>query len=259
MLLMEYWPYWLYTCREEREEVSLRVSAWMDWSISYKSTKEQVHEADEGLREEHALPEIEGVSHLGQEGDKEQGTTVGVDHDIDGVELAGEADDLLLVLLRWWAHKGLDGFNLWWTWTSAVDVLDNFRAVQCCESTHLLDQRRLGDCRVVDRVVGGRVHNDDERDDVEPDGQVANPAQLLELADGGAENAHNGLQSLAWVCRAGGERRTGLTMMTMQTAKQMVFFEICAMMRALPSTTTATERNIWRDWATLTAWRARLP
>lgn len=73
-----------------------------------ESAEEDVDNADEGLCAEHALPEVPGVAHLSEESDEEESTTVGVDHGVDAVELAGEAGGLLHVCIRGWAGKGLD-------------------------------------------------------------------------------------------------------------------------------------------------------
>lgn len=45
---------------------------------TYIGAKEDVDEADKSLGADHALPEVHGVSHLSHEGNKEDGTAVGI-------------------------------------------------------------------------------------------------------------------------------------------------------------------------------------
>lgn len=123
-----------------------------------KGTEEDVHNADEGLGAEHTLPEIPRVTHLSEESDEQQSTTVAVHHLVDAVKLASEASGLLLVLVRRRASKRLDGLNS-------------------------LDQSGLGNGVVVDGVLGASNHDDDEGDDVDPDGQVGEPTDTLQRSD----------------------------------------------------------------------------
>lgn len=48
-----------------------------------KCAKEDVYKTDEGLSRYHALPEIPWVTHLTEEGDKEQGATVRIYNRVD--------------------------------------------------------------------------------------------------------------------------------------------------------------------------------
>lgn len=89
-----------------------------------EDAEEHVDDADEGLGHEHALPEVERVSHFREECDEEESAGVRVHHGVDGVERGRETGGLLLVHVRWNSSKYLDG-------------LDG------------LDERRLCDCRVV--------------------------------------------------------------------------------------------------------------
>lgn len=46
--------------------------------VTYIGTEQHVDKADKSLSADHALPEVHGVTHLSQESDEENGTTVGV-------------------------------------------------------------------------------------------------------------------------------------------------------------------------------------
>lgn len=120
--------------------------------------EQEVDKGDECLCAEHTLPEIHGVSHLGEEGDEQEGTTVRVDQRVHSVEVGVDTILSLLVVVRGCLGKGLDGLNG-------------------------LDQGGVGDDRVVDTAVSGSVHDDDEADDVEPDGSVGEPAETLQGAN----------------------------------------------------------------------------
>lgn len=76
-----------------------------------ENAKEHVDDADEGLRHEHALPEVKRVAHLGEEGDEEHRAGVSIDHSVDGVERGGEARGLLLVYVGWDTGEDFDGLD----------------------------------------------------------------------------------------------------------------------------------------------------
>ena len=46
--------------------------------VTYKGTEEDINDGNESLCEEHGLPEIQGLTHLGQKGDEQQSSGVGV-------------------------------------------------------------------------------------------------------------------------------------------------------------------------------------
>lgn len=98
-----------------------------------EDTEKHVDNADKGLGHEHALPEVQRVPHLREEGDEEESASVCVDHSIHRVERSSEAWSLLLVLVWWNTSKDLDG-------------LDSF------------DERRPGDRRVIRREVCSSHH-----------------------------------------------------------------------------------------------------
>lgn len=123
-----------------------------------KGTEEDVDDADEGLGAQHSLPEIPWVTHLSEESNEEKGTTVGVNHGVDTVELTGKAIGLLLVRIWWGTSECLDGLN---------DV----------------DERRLGDDLVVRSPVGNCDHDHDEADNVQPHRRISQPTQALQRSD----------------------------------------------------------------------------
>lgn len=57
----------------------------------HEETEEEIHDVDEDIGAEDALPEIPRVAHLREEGDEEHGAAVGVDGLVETVERGGEA------------------------------------------------------------------------------------------------------------------------------------------------------------------------
>lgn len=129
-----------------------------------ESTEEDVDNADEGLGAKHTLPEIPRMAHLSKEGDEQKSTSIAVYHLVDSVELTSEASSLLLVLIRRRAGKCPDGLNV-------------------------VDASGVENSRVVDGKVGAGNHDDDERDDIEPDRQVGEPTDALQRADAAKDHA----------------------------------------------------------------------
>jgi hypothetical protein len=124
---------------------------------TYESAEENVGEANESLCAENTLPEVPWVAHLSHEGNEKQSTAVCVHHAVDSVELRSETGNGLLVLVWWWASEGVDRIRS-------------------------LDESRGKYGFVVDSIVGRGVHDDDEVDNVHPHGQMADPAEMLQLA-----------------------------------------------------------------------------
>lgn len=123
-----------------------------------KGTEEDVDDTDEGLGAQHSLPEIPWVAHLSEESNKENSTTIGVNHVVDAVELTSKAIGLLLVRIWWGTNECLDGLN---------DV----------------DERRLDDDFVVRSPVGNCDHDHDEADNVQPHRRISQPTQALQRSD----------------------------------------------------------------------------
>jgi hypothetical protein len=89
-------------------KVSIQTGLTLDFcrSFTYEGTKEDVDHGDEHLSEEETLPEIHRVTHLRQESNKQQSTTVRVHHGVDSIELRCKTNDLLLILRGWRSGKG---------------------------------------------------------------------------------------------------------------------------------------------------------
>ncbi len=81
---------------------------------TYEDSEQQVHNANEGLRTEQALPEVHRSAHLREESNEEQCSSVSVNHRVYSIELRGKIDGLLLVCCRWRASESpnrLDGVD----------------------------------------------------------------------------------------------------------------------------------------------------
>ena len=199
---------------------------------TYKGAKEDVDSCDEGLRAEHSLPEIPWVAHLSQESDEEKSTAPGVDHIIDPVELSSESKGLLLVGIRRWARKCLYGFDG-------------------------LNERGLGDNLVVNSEVGrcdhtikssvlGRLPSQEYTHIIKKQTMFSHTERLA------SHPIRCKLRMLPKIMPT--------TMkMIMQTMKQMESDANCAMVRALPRTSTHTVMNCCSAWVALMKWRDLAP
>jgi hypothetical protein len=159
--------------RKEGDDVSGGVSClwthtlvgWVDGVLAleavHKDAEEKVDNIDEGLCADHCLPEVPWLAHLTHELAEEHGTTVRVNGLHETFDSGGEADSI-------WRSPGI-----------SVD-----------DAITLGDVVQIGRRIVVGRSVRNNGHGHDKDDEVEPDGQIGNPTELLERAD--LANHHTG-------------------------------------------------------------------
>lgn len=197
--------------------------------------EEHVNDADEGLGEEHALPEVQRVSHFREEGDEEQSAGVRVDHSVDSVECSRKTRRLLLILIRGNSSKDLNG-------------LDG------------LDKRRPRDGGIVRRKVGSSHHT------------IAGVGQQAISADGRGRRTYQMMKLTMFIHTAAFEIHPIFLKLrmnppsiptamitTIMATKQTLPLAICSMFKALLKIKMATVKNCWSDWATLMKWRMFTP
>lgn len=198
--------------------------------------EEHVDDADEGLGHEHALPEVERVSHLGEEGHEEEGAGVGVDHGVDGVERGGEAGGLLLVRVRGDPGKDLDG----------LDRLDEGRL---CDGRVVRCEVYTGDHTARHPVSKGSRRREGGK------GRTDQMIKFTMFIHTAAFEIHPIFLKL----RMKPPSIPTAMMTTIMATKQTPEWAICSMLRALLKIKMATVKNCWRDWAMLMKWRAFTP
>jgi hypothetical protein len=73
-----------------------------------EETEKHVDEIDKYIGAEHALPEVPGVAHLGQEIEEKHGSTISVDDGIDTLISTEETGATRCVAVRWSASESPD-------------------------------------------------------------------------------------------------------------------------------------------------------
>jgi hypothetical protein len=138
-----------------------------------EESKEHVDEIDEDIGAEHALPEVPGVAHLGQEVEEEHGSTVSVDDGIDTLVSTEETGATRCVSVRWSAselHNGNGAFNC----TVGKVRVTKWKTRLAKGAEHSVIIR-----------LGGGSHTDSHKgsDDGRPNREVGKPSKTLKRSN----------------------------------------------------------------------------
>jgi hypothetical protein len=160
-----------------------------------EETEEHVDEIDKYIGAEHALPEVPGVTHLGQEVEEKHGPTVSVDDGIDTLVSTEETGATRCVSVRWSASESPDRNGAFNCTVGKVRVtICKTRLAEGAEHSSII------------RLRGGS-HTDGHKgsDDGRPDRKVGKPSKTLKRSnlaknhteDGDDEEADNEAKPIA--------------------------------------------------------------
>lgn len=124
-----------------------------------ENAEEEVHDIDENVGAEDPFPEVPGVSHLSEEGDEEHGSSVGIDGLVETVQGADEAGTAGGHSVRRRAGVGVDG-----SWSEV-------RSERCLSRG------------IIGRRIGCNAHGNKQNEQVDPYGEICQPAESLKCSD----------------------------------------------------------------------------